>query len=331
MSSEQVSLGFSHLQTPPGSHIGYPYRTEQTRLNHLLDFMCAGLQNDDRCIAAITEYSDNLWMDGLRKRGVDPDNLPDGQLDILTPAKLYRCRPDLAQPNADKAFVDYIIDTSNERWNGTRVCTSFNHLLYDKIFIQHFLTAETKANDLLTGRSVTMICTFDAHRLDSRLLDACLQTHPLILSENSVSPNENYVAPEQLIDDLPEIVDRLRSDGSMHQPFAQYYFYSDTPVIRVGGELDIATTPHVSELIHWMINLGHTELVVDLSYTRYMDAGSISMLARFANMLRASGGELTIYDPSATLRKIFQIVKLQEHIAIFREVDVAVQAAHTSA
>lgn len=327
MSTEWIPLGFAGLKVPIGGHVAYAFESEGDRQDRLFAYIRTGLQNQEKCIAAMPEFTADFWKAGLQSHGADPDSLPEGQLEILTAGRLFQGTP--TEPVS--ALVDALtksIDASlGEGWRGVRVCTSFTHLYHYRPALADLLRAESNVNDLVRERPIIFLCTFAANRLHPRLLETCRRCHPYITDGTTLSPNGGYLEPWQFADKLPEILRELEGARALAPPFAVLDFCGDMPVIRTGDELDICTAPRLEELAHWIAGIGHRELIVDLSETSFMDAASISALVRIAMALEGKGGRLAIYDPLEPPRRVFQLSRLHERVSINRRLDGALRAA----
>lgn len=323
---EQIPLGFANLVVPAGSHIAYAYQSEAERYSHLLDFISAGLRNQEKCIAAVSEYTVDFWMKGLQFSERGPTAVPEDQLDILTAGQLL-CGP---TPESVRAAADTLgraIESSFDgRWRGTRVCTGFTHLYHHERVLEDLFMADSRLNDLVRDKPLTILCTFAANRLHPRLLETGLRFHPVTTDGTSLVPNDGYLDPGRLAESLPKILQELRASGALVPPFAVVDFSSDTPIIRAGDEMDAYTAPQFEEIANWMVSVGHRELIVDLSGTTFVDAAAIGTLIRLAQSLEGSGGHLSIYDPIHPPRKVFQLVKLHERIPVRQRLDEAIEA-----
>jgi len=327
MSTEIVPLGFADLDVQPGSHIAFTYESEEKRQDSLFGFMASGLRNHEKCIAAVAEYPDNLWAEGLRAYGIERSAVPEGQIEILTAGQMrLDAVPDAVCSVAD-LLARRITSSLAEGWRSARICTSFHHLYQYGYAVAELLTADSRMNDIIRNMPVTLLCTFAANRLHPSLLDASLSCHAFITDGNSISPNDRYQDPIELSGRLPEIMYELNASGALVKPFACLDFYGDTPVIRTGDELDICTTPLLQDLAEWVISMNHKELVIDLSGTTYLDASAIRTLAGIALAMESRDGRLSICDPLDPPRKIFQIVGFQERIVVRYRLEEAVESA----
>ena len=324
MSTEQIPPGFAHLGQA-GSHIAYTYHAESERQDCLFAYISAGLRNREKCIAAVPEYTADFWMDGLRMRGIESESVPDGQLEILTASRLLRGS---AIHALDDTLGKIVEPSAAEGWQGTRICTGLTDLYHHKDMLPELFMTECRLNDLIDGRPITLLCTFDSSSLHPRLLETCLRCHPIITDGTSLTHNHAYQETAHLLDSLPEVLQELDDTGALIPPFALLDFCNDMPLICAGDEMDFYTAPRLEELADRMVGVGHRRLVVDLSGTSFMDAASIHALARIALNLKGKGGRLAICDPVEPPRKIFGLVGFHELVPICRRLDEAIQAAH---
>ncbi len=331
MSAESVDLGFSGLTTPAGAHVGYPYASEDKRYRNLLGFIAAGLQRKEKCVAAISEYTPGFLSVGLRARGLNPDTLPKGQLEVITAARFARDTIAESVQTALDLLGNSLETSDGQDWAGLRVCTSFMHLYQHRQALSDLLAAEMEMDQITHARKVIMLCTFSTSMMHPQTLETTLSTHQFITDGQTLRPNEGYTAPSQLAPKLLETLNRLEQAGAFVPPCAQLCFHADTPVICTCQEMDLYTSPRLEELANMLIGMSHRRLVVDLSSTTYLDASTIGVLIRIARALENKGGQLALYDPKDPIRKIFRIVNLDEYIPIYRSLQSAVDKGHMSA
>lgn len=79
-------------------------------------------------------------------------------------------------------------------------------------------------------------------------------------------------------------------------------------VVRVAGELDIATAP---QLGRYLENLQGV-VVVDLSEVTFLDSTGLNMLVNARKRLHALGGQLALRDPHPAVRIVLAIARLED-------------------
>jgi anti-sigma B factor antagonist len=84
------------------------------------------------------------------------------------------------------------------------------------------------------------------------------------------------------------------------------------PVLRVLGELDLATAPRLSESAEAELAAGARELVVDLTATTFMDSSGARVLAQLARATGRTGVDLLVVCPrsNAPVRLVIDLLEL---------------------
>jgi anti-sigma B factor antagonist len=86
--------------------------------------------------------------------------------------------------------------------------------------------------------------------------------------------------------------------------------------IAVTGELDLATAPLIGDTFH-RINSAHPLHVhLDLRGVNFCDAAGLSTFLAADRLMRATGGRLTLIQPSPQIRRLLTITKLDEILTI---------------
>ncbi|MER5889988.1 STAS domain-containing protein [Streptomyces sp. NPDC001941] len=69
-------------------------------------------------------------------------------------------------------------------------------------------------------------------------------------------------------------------------------------VVRIEGELDLATSSLVREKVHEAVAAGRRELVLDLSNVLFVDSSGVGVLIAARRLLRSCGGRLRLVLPA---------------------------------
>jgi anti-sigma B factor antagonist len=104
-----------------------------------------------------------------------------------------------------------------------------------------------------------------------------------------------------------------------------------TSVISVDGDLDLATAPQLKWMLAEALKDGHSQLVVDLRLTAFMDSTALGVLVG-VNRSLDGGGRLAIVCTQANVLKIFELSGMDEAFAISLTLEDALAHAqgHTS-
>ena len=90
----------------------------------------------------------------------------------------------------------------------------------------------------------------------------------------------------------------------------------DAAVVRVIGELDLATAPQLREVFTDLAALGGLHVTVDLSELAFIDSSGLSVLATGLKRLREVGGDLALRSPNPAAMKTLEITGLTSVFAI---------------
>ena len=107
----------------------------------------------------------------------------------------------------------------------------------------------------------------------------------------------------------------LRVDvlGNAHEGF----------VVVVTGDIDLGSAPTVHDRLHGLAAAG-PGVVVDLAGVTFIDSSGIHALLASARAIEAAGGTLVIASPSPTVRRLLELVKADDVVAIEDERDAAI-------
>ncbi|UED85775.1 STAS domain-containing protein [Streptomyces profundus] len=74
--------------------------------------------------------------------------------------------------------------------------------------------------------------------------------------------------------------------------------WGEWTVLRVVGELDLATSPTVRQRVHDAVADGHRRLVLDLSEVLFCDSSGVGVLVGARRLMRSCAGELRLILPA---------------------------------
>lgn len=107
----------------------------------------------------------------------------------------------------------------------------------------------------------------------------------------------------------------LRLDVSAHGAWS---------VVRVGGEVDVATAPRLREQLISLVNEQRTLLVVDLSEVDFIDSTGLGVLIGALKRVRSRDGELHLVCSDQRILRVFEITGLDQVFRIHETLDAAV-------
>ena len=89
---------------------------------------------------------------------------------------------------------------------------------------------------------------------------------------------------------------------------------NDAVVVRVDGELDLATAPALRAALERALADGD-QLVVDLSAVTFIDSSGLSVLVRAYQVLGVTG-TLKVRGPSSQARRLFEMAGVESLIDV---------------
>jgi anti-sigma B factor antagonist len=83
--------------------------------------------------------------------------------------------------------------------------------------------------------------------------------------------------------------------------------HGDHAMIKVGGEVDLATSPQLQAVLIDLIDRGFHQLIVDLGRVSFLDCAGIGMLVNTRCRVQAHGGSLKLARPRPFVRQVLEV------------------------
>ena len=103
-----------------------------------------------------------------------------------------------------------------------------------------------------------------------------------------------------------------------------------TYVISLGGEVDLYTAPEFKQQLLDVISQGGKNVIVDFSYTTFIDSTTLGVLVGGVKRLRSNDGQLSLVCSDRNITKIFEITGLDRVFTIYPTRNEAVDQLQTS-
>ena len=82
---------------------------------------------------------------------------------------------------------------------------------------------------------------------------------------------------------------------------------------RLNGELDAHTATSLSQALN---ELPAGDVIIDLAEVSFVDSSGLRVLLDATNRARAAGGDLVIFRPQASIRRLIEISGLKDHVRV---------------
>ncbi len=90
----------------------------------------------------------------------------------------------------------------------------------------------------------------------------------------------------------------------------------DAAIVRVIGDLDLATAPLLREEIIALVSSGVCTITMDLAHLDFIDSTGLSVLVTSLKHIREHGGDLALRSLNPSALKVVEISGLTEVFAI---------------
>lgn len=125
------------------------------------------------------------------------------------------------------------------------------------------------------------------------------------LKENSSNASKHFLAAGTDIFNRSDIIDT--GGIETHDRIFEHPTY---------GDIDLYKCPDLKSIVQNQMKDGFKYIIFDLKETKFIDSSGIGALIQISGWLRRRGGELLVCNIAESVKKVFEVTRLENHIRI---------------
>jgi Ca-activated chloride channel family protein len=92
---------------------------------------------------------------------------------------------------------------------------------------------------------------------------------------------------------------------------------------RAQGDIDLYKCPDIKTMVQAQMKEGYKFVIFDLTESKFIDSSGIGAFIQIASWLRRRGGEFVVANTTDTVKKVFEVTRLENHIRIAKSMEEA--------
>ncbi len=151
-----------------------------------------------------------------------------------------------------------------------------------------------------------------------------LEAHTMESAENA-----NGTHPTDIVSEVRERLAVIGTAPSEQLVVGLWRPSEEMCVVALAGEMDMNNADELPRELAALVPSEAYSLIVELSHLSFIDSTGIRAVAAVAGVIKAGGGTVVLAAPTQNVARVFEIVKLDELVAVAPSLEDAIVMAET--
>jgi len=195
---EKLNLGFNGYTCNWGVHMCGLYETEKERDEIILGFLYAGDLAGDLQLYCPVERTKEKFIEEYEKRftsccGHAHD---EAKFNLFSARELYYPDGKFSPQAMDKGLNAFFIESQKNGKRNIRATAEMIWALQAIPGVEELMIYESRLNYFIPDKPWISICMYNTTKFSGAIIMKVLQTHPYIISKQSITQNPFYIDPD---------------------------------------------------------------------------------------------------------------------------------------
>lgn len=201
--NHKVSLGFVKEKVCEGTHLCLVFTDQKERVDSLLKFILAGMQENDRTACFSDEISEKTIRDFFKANNISYDERKEkGAITFGKTSEVY-FENNTFNPDRMLGILEKFYSDSKEMgFTASRVIGEMSPHVESIEGGDRLLEYESRVTQLLEKCPVTAVCQYNANLFDGATIMEVLKVHPKMIVNGAVVENPFYIEPSEYLESI---------------------------------------------------------------------------------------------------------------------------------
>ncbi|QLG27117.1 MEDS domain-containing protein [Halorarum halophilum] len=179
-------------------HFALVYENREEQFASAIPFIRQGLERGERCLYVADDNSREDVLKAMRDHGIDVDAaIESGALTVSTPTDTYRRTGEFDRTTMLEFWEESLEEAKAEGGHtGLRAAAEMTWALDGDTSTDDLVEYEAVLNSLYQDEDYVVLCQYNRERFPAAVIHDVIKTHPLVISDGTVSQNFYYTPPE---------------------------------------------------------------------------------------------------------------------------------------